>query len=147
MRIYLDNCCYNRPYDDQTQMTISLETQAKLYIQDCVRKGEFELVTSFILLYEISRNPNTVHSQSILRYIQQYSTLFVSDNDIVNIELIAAGIQSSGIKKMDAWHVACAISAKTDYLLTTDKRLLKYNSEKIILLNPIEFISIMEDKP
>ena len=146
MRIYLDNCCYNRPYDDQTQMTISLETQAKLYIQDCVRKGEYELVTSFILLYEISRNPNSVHSQSILNYIQQYSTLFVSDNDIVNIELIAAGIQSSGIKKMDAWHVACAISAKTDYFLTTDKRLLKYNSEKIILLNPIEFISIMEDK-
>ena len=147
MRIYLDNCCYNRPYDDQTQMTISLETQAKLYIQDCVRKGEYELVTSFILLYEISRNPNSVHSKSILNYIQQYSILFVSDKDIVNIELIAADIQSCGIKKMDAWHVACAISAKTDYFLTTDKRLLKYNSEKIILLNPIEFISIMEDKP
>ena len=99
MRIYLDNCCYNRPYDDQTQMTISLETQAKLYIQDCVRKGEYELVTSFILLYEISRNPNSVHSKSILNYIQQYSILFVSDKDIVNIELIAADIQSCGIKK------------------------------------------------
>lgn len=31
MRIYLDNCSYNRPYDDQSQLRISLESQAKLY--------------------------------------------------------------------------------------------------------------------
>ena len=28
MLIYLDNCCYNRPYDDQSYMRINLETQA-----------------------------------------------------------------------------------------------------------------------
>lgn len=38
MKVYLDNCCYNRPYDDQTQIRISLETQAKLYIQDLIKK-------------------------------------------------------------------------------------------------------------
>jgi len=38
MRVYLDNCCYNRPYDDQTQMRINLETQAKLYIQQLIRE-------------------------------------------------------------------------------------------------------------
>ena len=32
-KIYLDNCCYNRPYDDQTQLRIELETKAKLFIQ------------------------------------------------------------------------------------------------------------------
>lgn len=31
MKIYLDNCCYNRPYDDQSQVRIQLETQAKLF--------------------------------------------------------------------------------------------------------------------
>ena len=31
LKVYLDNCCYNRPYDDQSQLRISLETQAKLY--------------------------------------------------------------------------------------------------------------------
>lgn len=30
--IYLDNCCFNRPYDDQTQLRVSLETQAKMYV-------------------------------------------------------------------------------------------------------------------
>jgi len=31
MKIYLDNCSYNRPFDDQSQMKIRLETEAKLY--------------------------------------------------------------------------------------------------------------------
>ena len=32
VRIYLDNYCYNRPYDDQTQLRISLESPAYLHI-------------------------------------------------------------------------------------------------------------------
>ena len=27
MRVYLDNCCYNRPFDDQTQLKVRLETE------------------------------------------------------------------------------------------------------------------------
>lgn len=45
MRIYMDNCSYNRPYDDQSQMRIHLETQAKLHIQDMIRQKQIELVT------------------------------------------------------------------------------------------------------
>ena len=56
MRIYLDNCSYNRPYDDQSQMRIHLETQAKLYIQDMIRQRQVQLVTSYILDYENSKN-------------------------------------------------------------------------------------------
>ncbi len=49
MKIYLDNCCFNRPYDDQTQIRISLETQAKLYVQDLVKNKKVDLVTSYVL--------------------------------------------------------------------------------------------------
>ena len=56
MKIYMDNCCYNRPYDDQTQIRIYLETEAKLYIQEQIRNGEFELVTSYMLEYENGKN-------------------------------------------------------------------------------------------
>jgi hypothetical protein len=28
-RVYLDNCCYNRPYDDQSQSKIVKETETK----------------------------------------------------------------------------------------------------------------------
>ena len=43
MKVYLDNCCYNRPYDDQSQLRISLETQAKLQIQSMIRNKDIEL--------------------------------------------------------------------------------------------------------
>jgi hypothetical protein len=37
MRLYLDNCCFNRPFDDQTQRKIALESEAKLYVQDEIK--------------------------------------------------------------------------------------------------------------
>ena len=39
MRLYLDNCCYNRSYGDHPQLTIFLETQAKLRIQKVIKNG------------------------------------------------------------------------------------------------------------
>ncbi|GHV36178.1 hypothetical protein FACS1894187_10330 [Synergistales bacterium] len=46
MKIYLDNCCYNRPFDDQSQILTQLETQAKLCIQRLVAEGYLDLVWS-----------------------------------------------------------------------------------------------------
>ena len=40
MRVYLDNCCFNRPYDDQAQLRISLESQAKQGIMDSISTAE-----------------------------------------------------------------------------------------------------------
>lgn len=57
MRVYLDMCCYNRPYDDQSPIKVSLETQAKLHIQDQIQKKQLELVSSYMLRYECGQNP------------------------------------------------------------------------------------------
>lgn len=59
--------------------------------------------------------------------------------------VLFAEIMKTGIKPADASHVAYAIIAECDCLLTTDKRLLKYSTEKIRLMNPIEFFSKMEE--
>lgn len=48
MLIYLDNCCFNRPFDDQKQIRIHIETEAKLFIQGKVLAGEFQLAWSYI---------------------------------------------------------------------------------------------------
>ena len=65
MRVYLDNCCYNRPYDDQSQLRISLETQAKLQIQSMICNRDIELASSYVLLYENSKNPNETRQKNI----------------------------------------------------------------------------------
>ena len=145
MRIYLDNCCYNRPYDDQTQLRISLETQAKLYTQNLIRTGMLELVSSYVLRYEIALNPNIKARESITEFVSQFSSVYVGNGNSHDILDVANTIQSTGIKKMDALHVSCAIFASSDYFISTDKRLLKYQTNKLKLVTPIEFISIWED--
>ena len=57
MKIYLDNCCFNRPFDDQSQIRIRLEAEAKLKIQIDIQDGKFELVWSYILDAENEANP------------------------------------------------------------------------------------------
>ena len=41
MKIYLDNCCFNRPFDDQSQIKIHIEAQAKLDIQKNIKQGNY----------------------------------------------------------------------------------------------------------
>ena len=52
---------------------------------------------------------------------------------------------ATGIKYKDACHVASAMIAGCEYLITTDKRLLKYKSEKLKIINPVQFVDEMED--
>ena len=44
IKVYLDNCAYNRPFDDQTQIKIALETAAKQHIQGLITERAIVLV-------------------------------------------------------------------------------------------------------
>ena len=77
MRIYLNNCCLNRPYDDQSQQRVRFETQAKLYIQRMVFERKIELVWSYVLKFENSRNPFVSKKHAIMRW-EKLSSLFVT---------------------------------------------------------------------
>ena len=139
-RIYLDNCCFNRPYDDQTYLIVNLEAQAKLFIQQAVLQGTFELVWSYILDYENSVNPYQNRKQAI----DKWRDIAVLDVDAsVKVVDCANGIMLKGVKKKDALHIACAIEAKCEYFLTTDKKLLRTAFNDINVINPIDFIKIL----
>ena len=56
MRVYLDNCCYNRPFDDQTQLKVRLESEAKLFVQHLMRTGVVEYVWSDMLANEVEES-------------------------------------------------------------------------------------------
>lgn len=47
-----------------------------------------------------------------------------------------------GVKKLDSLHIACAISAKADYFITTDDGILKKATlvDEIRITDPIGFI-------
>jgi predicted nucleic acid-binding protein len=69
---------------------------------------------------------------------------YIDESNAEIIKTIARPVVETGIKDKDALHVACAIFSSCDYVLTTDDRLLKYVSEQIKIINPLQFVSEME---
>ena len=125
MLVYLDDCCYNRPYDNQAYISIFIESQAKLYIQSQIKKGKIELATSYVLYFENSQNPFEIRKNTIEDFASNYETVFVSKEKHKEVISISQNIEKTGIKHKDACHIACAILSKCDYFITTDNRLLK----------------------
>jgi len=144
MRVYLDNCCYYRPFDDQKQIAIYLETQAKLHIQKLIKEGKLELVYSYISEFENGNSLNQENRISVKNFFK-FSTGFVGIDNAEEVEKLANDIVKQKLKSKDALHIACAIIGKCDYFLTTDKEILKkYKSEKILVCSPITFLTISE---
>ncbi|MBP5591164.1 PIN domain-containing protein [bacterium] len=145
LKIYLDNCCFNRPYDDQAQLSINLEALAKLSIQQEIREGKVDLVTSYILLSENAANRFEAKRKDIQAFIDKQTHTFVSEASGSKVKEIAKEIMDSGVKLMDACHIACAIIAGCDYFISTDKRLLKYHSDQIKIVNPTTYVLEREE--
>ena len=138
--IYLDNCCFNRPYDDQSHISIRLEAEAKLYIQEGILLGKYQLAWSYILDYENSHNPFLERKATIAHW-KKHATLDIEANpDVMDS---ARRHQSIGLKAKDALHLACAIQAQCRIFFTTDKGILKKaDSIKFISVqNPINFVA------
>ena len=139
MKIYLDNCCFNRPFDNQLEIKIRLETEAKLYIQYLIQKKKLQIVWSYILDFENSKNPFEERKQQIERW-KIFAVEDIEEND--TILAIGRKLEKIGLKKIDALHIACAIYAKCNYFITTDKGLLKKAKriKELIVIDPINFI-------
>lgn len=144
MRVYLDMCCYNRPYDPQDQIVIALETQAKLQIQKMIKENSLELVGSWMLDYEVSCVPVQARREAITAFIRKYEKYYVKAENQKVIEK-AEEIQRTNIKEKDSIHVAAALQAHCDFFISTDKRLLKYKTDEIKMVTPIEFLMEMEE--
>lgn len=143
MRIYLDNCCFNRPFDSQGQVRVRLETEAKLRIQERVASGEIELAWSYMLDYENAANPFEERRTAVslwrnLAIVDIVETPALLEN--------ARSLVALGLRSKDALHVACAVEAGCEYFVTTDDILLKKLSRytRILTVDPTAFVRSTE---
>ena len=143
MKIYMDNCCFNRPFDDQGSLVVQLETEAKLDIQDRVKQSELDLCWSFVLDYENMANP----FQEVRNRINEWKKLAYKDCDLNDeIKEKASELMKLGLKQMDASHIASAIYLEADCFITTDKKILNKAISEIDVINPIDFIRSEQDE-
>lgn len=146
MRIYLDNCCFGRPFDDQNFLRIAEETKAQVFIEKQIRLGKLKLATSFILHHENLQCSNPARRIAVERFLKNNSSIYISIASAESVIDKAKNFISAGIKEKDAYHVASAILAECNYFLTVDDRLLKLKSDEITLINPTEFVKILEEE-
>ena len=139
MKIYLDNCCFNRPFDDQSQLRIKLDSEAKLKIQTDIQAGNLDLVWSYILEAENEANPFEERKRAIREW-KNYTIMEINEETALLDK--AKMLNQMGFRSKDALHISCAISAGCQYFLTTDDKILNKNVliEELTIIDPIGFI-------
>lgn len=139
MRIYMDVCCINRPFDDQTEDRIRMEAEAILAIlKRCL--FDWTLIGSEAIDYEISKIPNVEKRRKAERIMS------ISREKIIVDEAIAAKaseIEKLGLKPTDALHLSCA-ERSADVMLTTDDEIIRTAQKNtclnITVMNPVRWL-------
>lgn len=135
---------FNRPFDDQTNIRVRLETEAKLHIQQLIKQQKLSLVWSYILDFENSKNPFFDRRFAIEKWAYLACHQVIHSSEVIST---AQGFIELGIRSKDALHVACAIMANAEYFLSTDDKLLsKLKKEsRIQAINPVNFIKVLDN--
>ena len=141
MRVYLDICAIQRPFDDQAQPRVRAEAEAVLSVLDLRRAGAVSLVASGAHVVETAKCPypnRRAHIEDVLAV----SEVYVSGAPAVLRR--AQSYRARGIKRLDAIHLASPVEAGADFFCTTDDSLLKRGREadtdRTAVVSPLELV-------
>jgi predicted nucleic acid-binding protein len=143
MKVYLDLCVYNRPFDDQGQPRILVETVEFMFLLEKAINKEMTIINSFVLEYENSKSPLIDRRDKIEDFLKIASE-YVRYSE--RLENRAEEIEKRGFMAMDALHIACAEAAKSDFFITCDDLLLRKGEAnkdklKVRIVGLMEFFS------
>lgn len=147
MKIYLDVCCLNRPFDDQTQNRIRLEAEAVLLILTRMQVGDWEWVSSEVIVDEIEQTPDPKRQERVHQltsYAHQFHVL--THDDIARAKVL----ENLGFNSMDALHLACAENSHSDIFLTTDDKLKRrairlQKKLHVTVDNPLNWLTMQQE--
>lgn len=137
MRIYADICTLCRPFDDQSQPRIWLETHALCVILSLAELGQLELVHSSVHDLENSRSPRESRRLWVELCLKQARQRIPMSPAI---KTRAQELENHGVKALDALHAASAEASQCSHLLTCDDRFVKRYVGSITVLNPADFV-------
>lgn len=142
MKIYLDTCCLNRPFDDQRQPRIRLESEAVTLILERAYQHEWRWLGSDVLVHELEQIGDIERRKRTLFLAEQCHQIIEANEKVVSR---AEELESMGFDGYDALHLASAEIAKVDIFLTTDDSLQKLaNRNKkqfpFTVVNPVQWL-------
>lgn len=142
IKIYLDVCCLNRPFDDQSQDRIHLEAEAiMLILKHCERK-QWQWIKSTVVDYEINLTPDNQRRVRVYRLALSAHEVIPLNN---SVEIRAKELKNMGFGKYDALHVASAEEGEANIFLTTDDKLIRLSkryakNSKVRIENPLKWL-------
>jgi predicted nucleic acid-binding protein len=116
----LDVCCLKRPFDDQTQPRIRMETEAVLSLL-AEGSSRFSFVRSVAHDLENDQNPLPWRAERVRAWLAERPLLAP---EAEALRRRTAELMASGVRGFDAIHLACAEVAAVEVFVTCDDRLL-----------------------
>ena len=136
MNVYLDNCCMNRLFDDQSDRRIRFESEAVKLILSLCEQRRWHNVAQF----EIDQIPDEDRRKKMQLLCRQSDDVITIDK---SISARAKELEKKGIQAFDALHLACAEDG-ADVFLTVDDKLLKQalriEDLKVPVNNPVVWL-------
>jgi len=120
-RVYLDVCALSRPFDDQDQVRIRLETSAVDLILSHARSGDLQLVVSRVHDVEIAAISHMEERRQLELMLEQIGVR--PTLDLARARQRAEALVAQNVGVADAAHLAFAEQASADFV-TCDDRLL-----------------------
>jgi len=142
MRLYLDLCVYNRPFDSQKQERVALETSIFIYILEMVEKDLYTLIISDALIYENDKNLDIQRRIRVSSYFELAKEIIKTEESDINR---AEYLEILGFSGIDALHITLAEKSNADFFITCDDNIINLSKKhrkliKINILNLIEFV-------
>ena len=138
-RLYLDICTLCRPFDDQSQMRIRLETNASYLILQALQDARYVMVVSPVHFEEANAIRDAEERRELVVVLEKLGTTAACDMAATRARAEDLHARKFGIA--DAAHVAFA-EATADIFISCDERLIrKCRREKVRVtaVNPVEF--------
>ena len=140
-RVYLDACCVNRPFDDQSQGRVRLEAEAVLLTVSLFGQPDWIWIGSSVLRFELAKNPDPdrrAQAETFARGVQVWVALGAVETGR------ATELEALGFATFDALHLASAESGRADLFLTTDDALLRVarrhpSALRVRIMNPLSW--------
>ncbi|MDA1050725.1 MAG: PIN domain-containing protein [Planctomycetota bacterium] len=147
MKIYLDVSRLNRPFDDQNQSRIRVETTAVTLIFERVDAGLWQQVSSEMAVIEIDAISDTDRRNRVRMLLPESTSIMKLNKATFDRAEVLGRI---GFRPADAVHVAAAERAKADVLLSCDDRLCRLakrrkNDLQVQVANPVDWLKEMDD--
>lgn len=142
MKVYLDVCCLNRPFDEASQPRVAIEAAAVVSVLQLIDSGQLTDYSSEMARVEIERMSDGDRRKKVASLLPPTERIIPLSDDLLDA---SHRVIAMGFDLADAVHLVAAQRMKVDVLLTVDDKLLRRAKRRvdrlgIRVVDPVTFL-------